>query len=246
MDNDTKRMIIIFVIGIAIVIIAAFRKRKEEIKEAQKYRSIPETMPEILGESIKNTKTLPYKKRPLLTKNEWNFYKGLKPAADELGYSILAKIRVADLVEVTAKDRSEWQTYFNKVNKKHIDFALAKPENLEVELLIELDDSTHDELQKERDQFINELYSQTEYKLLRVRNNKNIKEKIENILCLANSQEINKQFYKPPEITLSETQARARDTTEETPKNEVSNNQEHEQEIAENIIVSEVEIIMND
>lgn len=134
--------------------------------------------------AIPITENLPYKKKYLLTKNEWAFYKSLKPIADELGYSILAKIRVADLVEVTAKDRSEWQRYFNKVNKKHIDFVLAKRENLQIVLLIELDDNSHNETQQQRDEFIDSLYKQTGYNLLRVRGTGELKEKVINALTV--------------------------------------------------------------
>lgn len=134
------------------------------------------------GDSIKATENMPYRKKFLLTKNEWAFYKSLKPVADELGYTVLAKIRVADLVEVTTKNRSEWQKYFNKVNRKHIDFVLAKPENLQIVLLIELDDNSHNESQKNRDAFIDALYKQTGYKLLRTRGTAELKEQIETIL----------------------------------------------------------------
>lgn len=134
-------------------------------------------------ENIKVTENLPYKKKLLLTKNEWSFYKSLKPVADELDYSVLAKIRVADLVEVAqTKDRSEWQKYFNKINKKHIDFVLAKPENLQVVLLIELDDNSHNDKQKQRDEFIEALYKQTGYTLLRTSGTGDLKEKIINAL----------------------------------------------------------------
>lgn len=132
--------------------------------------------------TIKDLEKMPYKKRYLLTKNEWSFYKALKPAADELGYTVLAKIRVADLVEVTSSDRSEWQKYFNKINKKHIDFALAKPENLQIVLLVELDDNSHNEAQKQRDEFVEALYKQTGYKLLRTKGTGSLKEAIEKAL----------------------------------------------------------------
>ncbi|MBQ7118228.1 MAG: DUF2726 domain-containing protein [Clostridia bacterium] len=136
-------------------------------------------------ENIKVTENLPYKKKLLLTKNEWSFYKSLKPVADELGYSVLAKIRVADLVEVIpTKDRSEWQKYFNKINKKHVDFVLAKPENLQVILLIELDDNSHNDKQKQRDEFIEALYKQTGYTLLRTSGTGDLKEKIKGALDL--------------------------------------------------------------
>ncbi len=124
---------------------------------------------------------LPYKKKLLLTKNEWIFYKSLKPVADELGFSILSKIRVADLVEVNVDDKKDYMKYFNKINKKHVDFALAKPDNLQIMLLIELDDNSHKDGNK-RDEFIEKLYKQTGYKLLRLKGEAGLKEAIENAL----------------------------------------------------------------
>lgn len=110
----------------------------------------------------------PYEKKYLLTKNEWYFYKKLKPVADKLGYTVLAKIRMADLIDIKRiYSYSERMSYFAKIRSKHVDFALAKPENLLIELLIELDDSSHYK-NKDRDDFVNTVYQKTGYKLLRV------------------------------------------------------------------------------
>lgn len=89
---------------------------------------------------------------------------------------------MADLVEVNVADKNQWSTYFNKISRKHIDFALALPDNLKIVLLVELDDNTHNEKQYERDRFIESVYKKTGYKLLRVHNTKNLKEKIETLL----------------------------------------------------------------
>lgn len=139
-----------------------------------------EDLQEIKSENI----FLPYVRKNLMTKNEWYFYKQLKPVADKLNYSILCKVRVADLVDIEkGLDKSQWQTAFNRINKKHIDFVLCKPENLYPELLIELDDSTHksDKVAK-RDEFIEKLYEKTGYKLLRVQGGGNIEDKIRTVL----------------------------------------------------------------
>lgn len=167
-------MIIAIVVIIALVAYIVIEKNKKPQAKTER--------PAEAEATIKDIEKLPYKKKLLLTKNEWAFYKTLKPVADELGYSILAKIRVADLVEVAVSDRSEWQKYFNKINKKHIDFALAKPENLQIVLLIELDDNSHNDTQKKRDEFIEALYKQTGYKLLRTKGTANLKESIENAI----------------------------------------------------------------
>ena len=56
---------------------------------------------------------------------------------------------------------------------------LAKPENLYVMLLIELDDASHEkESVKQRDAFVERLYKDTGYALLRVRNALGLEEKI--------------------------------------------------------------------
>ncbi len=157
---------------IIVLIVVVFDNRK-------KRKTIQNTPVEIVEEpKIEVTENLPYKKKLLLTKNEWAFYKSLKPIADELGYSVLAKIRVADLVEVNVKESKDFMKYFNKINKKHVDFILAKPENLQIELLIELDDNSHNSAQKQRDDFVEALYKQTGYKLLRVKGAADLKEKI--------------------------------------------------------------------
>jgi len=149
------------------------------------------------------TENLPYRKKLLLTKNEWGFYKSLKPIADELQLTVLSKIRVADLVEpIPNKNQSEWQTYFNKINRKHIDFALAKPENLKIMLLIELDDNSHEAHQKQRDEFIETLYTQTGYNFIRVRGTGELKTKIENALKEEKTKETKEEENKKPPMII--------------------------------------------
>lgn len=163
-------ILIIAVVVVIFIVVRNNQKKKKVIQNAPL---------EIVEEpKIEVTENLPYKKKLLLTKNEWAFYKSLKPIADELGYSVLAKIRVADLVEVNVKDSKDFMKYFNKINKKHVDFILAKPENLQIELLIELDDNSHNSSQKQRDDFVEALYKQTGYKLLRVKGAADLKDKI--------------------------------------------------------------------
>lgn len=127
----------------------------------------------------------PYEKHYLLTKNEWYFYKKLKPIADNLGYSILAKIRLADLVGVKAQvDKKERAKYFARIKAKHIDFVLCNPENLAPILLIELDDNSHNsDKRAERDRFVNTLLEKTGYQLLRTRGTNDLESEIRVILA---------------------------------------------------------------
>lgn len=175
----------LFIFGLVIALVVVII---DNLKNRKKITNI--SINEQEEQPVEVTTTLPYKKKLLLTKNEWAFYKNLKPVADELGYSVLAKIRVADLVEVNVKETKDFMKYFNKINKKHVDFVLAKPENLQIELLIELDDGSHDSKQKIRDEFIDALYKQTGYKFLRVRGAGDIKEKIKVLLVVDSSNDV--------------------------------------------------------
>lgn len=123
-----------------------------------------------------NDELLDYRPCHLLTGNELYFYLQLKPIADDLGLVVLAKIRMADLVEPNyARNDRGYYYFFNRVKAKHIDFALCKPENLQVELLIELDDPSHQRKdRKKRDRFIEAVYEESGYTLLRLYSDDNI------------------------------------------------------------------------
>ena len=128
----------------------------------------------------KPPKPMPYKRRYLLTQRELSFYKSLKPIADTLGLIVLTKVRMGDLVyPENTWNRSAWNTNWGRIKSRHVDFALAKPSNMYVELLIELDDTTHNsEHAKEADQFKDEVYAFTGYKLLRVNNDYQLEDKV--------------------------------------------------------------------
>lgn len=129
-----------------------------------------------------NNDILPYRKKHLVSNREFIFYNELKMIARKLNLCILCKIRVADLVEVYGtNNNSEYYKYFGKIKSKHIDFALANQENLDIILLIEIDDSSHDKKdRKERDEFVNSVYEKCGYKILHIRDTILLEEKIKN------------------------------------------------------------------
>lgn len=119
-----------------------------------------------------------YRRKYLLTKNEFYFYKELKTIADKLNLSVLAKIRMADLVEPKNNGKKYYQE-FAKIKAKHIDFALCKPENMYIVLLIELDDNSHsNNKSSSRDAFVEKVYSETGYKLFRTKGTANLENEI--------------------------------------------------------------------
>lgn len=145
-------------------------------------------------ESKKQKIYYPYHKKYLLTKNEYYFYKKLKEITEPLNLQILAKIRLADLIEVNkGLDSQKWGMYFGKIKAKHIDFAIA--EDMKIIALIELDDYTHQRADRqERDIFVNNVLDQTGYVLIRtygdIQQIKNFLESRENYM------NINKEYEK--------------------------------------------------
>lgn len=84
--------------------------------------------------------SMPYKLKHILTNNEYNFYKILKPITDKHGYLICPKVGIKDIVDITS--RHEYRKWFAKVSQKHIDFLICDS-NLKPLFAIELDDSSH-------------------------------------------------------------------------------------------------------
>lgn len=165
-------------------------------KKCTENKSDEPSVEQLLVPSIEDAAPI-YKRKYLLTKHEWSFYKALKPIADKLGLVVLAKIRMADLVETVADTNSEYYRGFAKVKAKHVDFALCRPENLYVELLIELDDSTHAE-GNQRDAFVESVYSAVGYSLLRIRNEIDLESNVKEALGVKIINSESKTAAAPP------------------------------------------------
>lgn len=111
----------------------------------------------------------PYIKPYLLTKKEWAFYKSLKPITDKYNLHILAKVRLGDLVDVkNGLSNSQRTKALNKIKSKHVDFVLANPANLAVKCAIELDDISHDKIDRQqRDFFLDKVCETVKLPLIR-------------------------------------------------------------------------------
>jgi Protein of unknown function (DUF2726) len=85
-----------------------------------------------------------YEAQPaLLSPAERSFFGVLQQAAPA-DYLIFAKVRLADIVRpAQSPSRSGWQSAFNRITGKHVDFVLCDSLHLEVLAVIELDDKTH-------------------------------------------------------------------------------------------------------
>lgn len=109
-----------------------------------------------------------YQRAWLFSYNEKDAYTKLKPIAEELGYTVFAKVRLLDLLE-PMKGTKKYKTYLYKVQAKHVDFVLCDAK-LVARYIIELDDNSHDTAKrKERDSFVDEVVQSVGYKIIHVR-----------------------------------------------------------------------------
>ena len=171
-------LVVVFVI-VFIIIYDNKRSKKKREELQRKIMMLDSKKPETV-DNDEDIEKLPYRRKFLLTKNEYWFYKSLKEIADKYGFAVLAKIRFADLVEVSAEaDKKEYMKYFGKIKSKHIDFILCKKDNLYPELLIELNDSSHNtEDRIKRDVFIKKIAEKVGYKMVFVDGTQNLEETI--------------------------------------------------------------------
>lgn len=103
------------------------------------------------------------KKEYLLTQNELKFYKLLKTITDKLELTLFCQVALYEIIN--AKDYKD----FNKIKSKSIDFVITE-KNCKIKLCIELDDETHKRQDRiERDSFINDIFKNTNTKLLRIK-----------------------------------------------------------------------------
>ena len=121
---------------------------------------------------------LPYHFKYLLTKNEWDFYKKMKIVTDRYNLHIIAKVRLADLVEVdNYLTGNAFNKYFWKIQAKHVDFVLCNPDNLAVIAIIELEDGSHNTAERaQRDNFVDKVLTKCGYKIIHTYNGSNIEE----------------------------------------------------------------------
>ena len=165
MNPFLTAIIIVVIIAIANVVVQKLLSQKKSQRRTQRQdqREDPKEQDE----------KLPYHFKYLLTKNEWDFYKKMKVVADKHDLHIIAKVRLADLVEVDDYlTGNAFNKYFWKIQAKHVDFVLCNPSNLAVLAIVELDDNSHNASadRAERDDFVDKVLTKCNYKIIHTYN----------------------------------------------------------------------------
>lgn len=108
---------------------------------------------------------------PLLSKAERSFYGVLLQALEGQDSTAFAKVRVADVLKpAKSSGRSAWQSAFNAISSKHFDFVVCSSASSSVQLVIELDDASHDSKDRaRRDAFLEAACESAGLPLLRFR-----------------------------------------------------------------------------
>lgn len=121
--------------------------------------------------TIIDNSLLPYRKKAyLLSKAENNFFFVLNASLDSQKYYICPKVRLSDIFDIT--DKNNWQSYFNRITMKHVDFLICESKSFKPVLAIELDDSSHNSAKVvKRDEFVNKVYENAGLPCLRVKAN---------------------------------------------------------------------------
>jgi hypothetical protein len=127
-----------------------------------------------------------------LTPAERSFF-GVLQQALASDYKIFAKVRLADIVRpVRNPSRSGWQSAFNRITGKHVDFLLCDSERLNIVGVIELDDRTHERFERNvRDSLVDSALADAGIPILRISARQSyspvqIREQVQNLRPLAN------------------------------------------------------------
>lgn len=99
--------------------------------------------------------TFPYHKEPhLFSPAERSFLGVLEQAVGDQ-YRVMGKVRLADVIKVSGVNGKGWQSAFNRIQGKHVDFVVCNATDLAVQSVVELNDQSHDRAKRQgRDEFV--------------------------------------------------------------------------------------------
>lgn len=126
-----------------------------------------------------------YKLKPyFFSRTEQAFYLELhKQMRDK--YAIFSKVRIPDFIDVDVdkyRDKGRWQSHWNRIKSKHVDFLLCDLATLKPLIAIEVNGKSHNsEKMIARDEFVGKVYEAAGIKFVTVKVGENYAEKISSL-----------------------------------------------------------------
>jgi hypothetical protein len=106
-----------------------------------------------------------FRRKFLLSKPEKYFYNVLREVVGN--YTILTKVRLADLVEANRR-HPNWQANFNRIRSKHIDFVICDAWLCPL-IAVELDGSSHKRIDRQqRDGLVDQILKEASLEIVHV------------------------------------------------------------------------------
>lgn len=125
----------------------------------------------LLKDKLQKSELTYSSKNYLLTKNEQNFYLQLLQHLPD-GQAVMSKVRLIDIVKPNGSKR-DYMKLRNKIISKHVDFLIIEKSTSKILLAIELDDSSHLNLQSQTsDSVKNDILASAKIPLERIRTSK--------------------------------------------------------------------------
>lgn len=104
----------------------------------------------VSGDGVGADGTWPYRRKDeLLSRAEFSFFRVLQSVAVENDWVVCPKVNLGDLITPIA-GTEKWQTWRNKVDRKHADFVLCDADTMEPVMVVELDDKSHGSAKAQR------------------------------------------------------------------------------------------------
>lgn len=124
-------VVVVFAVGLLVLVVTRIVSAQRTNQETSEPRDRPQ-----------------YEAADFFSPAERSFF-GVLQQAVSADFIIFAKVRLADIVHpVKNPSRSAWQSAFNRITGKHVDFILCDPASLYVLLALELDDRSHGTLER--------------------------------------------------------------------------------------------------
>lgn len=160
-------ILLLVIMGVSILIAAALiHSQNHETKETKNV----------------SQKISPYiyqKKEYIMTFSESQLFRRLESIVG-IKYYIFPQVHLSSILKHEIKNGQNWQSAFNRINQKSVDFVLVDRTSLKTVFAIELDDRSHDiSLDRtNRDIFVNEICKDAGVKLIRLRNIKGMSDEV--------------------------------------------------------------------